>query len=108
MIITLKNGDRVELDYNFYILKYLETYKGGFKQLEKDMKNRRNSFELISTVIYALLRSNYDKPVTVEEAIKLIDMKDIPLISDWFYKELENQNEYKKKQSTFMNQKSKR
>lgn len=107
MIITLKNGDKVELDYNFYILKYLEEYKGGYKQLEKDMKNRRNNFELISTVIYALLRSNYEKPLSIDEAIRLVEMKDIPRITDWFYEELKKQNDYKKK-SKFTNQKSQR
>lgn len=109
MIITLKNNDKVELEYNFYILKYLEEYKGGYKKLEKDLKNKSNYFDLISTVIYALLRSNYDIPITIEEAVKLINMQDIPKIMDWFYKELEEQNQYKKKQAQKMkSKKSKR
>lgn len=86
MEIVLKNGETVILEISSLILEYLEDYKGGIEKLEKDASGQKdeNGYTkktyALNYLIYALLASNYDKPLTYRQAIKLINIEDIPKI----------------------------
>ncbi len=97
MILTLKNGKKIELEYSFLTLQYLEDYEGGLKKLKSDLKCKKNLLRIYSLFIYATVRSNYDEKLTLEETVKLVDVKDIPLIQKFLEENFEKQNELKKK-----------
>ena len=46
MIITLKNGKKIELEWSFLVMQYLEDYEGGLKKLKKDMEQRNNLLKI--------------------------------------------------------------
>lgn len=97
-IITLKNGKKIELQWSFLVMQYLEDYKGGLKKLEMDVKTRKNLLKIQSLFIYAAVRSNYDETIGYQEAIRLVNVKDVKKINDFFTKNLKEQEEFKKKQ----------
>lgn len=103
--ITLKNGKQIELQWSFLTMQYLEDYDGGLKKLEKDVKARKNLLRIQSLFIYAAVRSNYDETVGYQEAIRLVHVKDVKKINDFFTKNLNEQNEFKKKQRKCIQQK---
>ena len=60
-ILTLKNGDKIELQWSFLIMQYLEDYEGGLKKLKADMQAKKNLLKVQSLFIYSAVRANYDK-----------------------------------------------
>lgn len=107
-IITLKNGKKIELQWSFLIMQYLEDYEGGLKKLKADMKKKKNLLKIQSLFIYSAVRANYDETLGYQEAIRLVDMKDISKINKFFNDNFEEQQEFKKKQQKFIPQKKKR
>ncbi len=101
-IITLKNGAKIELDYSFLTIQYLEDYKGGLKALKKDLKLKRNQLKMFSLLIYAAIRSNYTETLTFDEAVKLFDMKDLQTLINFYNKNLLDQDNFKKKGKKFI------
>lgn len=97
MVLILTNGDRIELEYSFLTIQYLEDYEGGLKKLQLDCKHKRNMLRIMSLFIYAAVRSNYDKKVTFNEAVKLVNVKDVPKIQEFFEENFKTQEEFKKK-----------
>ena len=103
MVIKLKTGQKIELDYNFLVMQYLEEYKngeengGGLKQLQRDLKAKKNKVAVQGQFIYAAVRSVLDEPLTYQETIRLIDMNEIPKINAFFEKEFQKQDEFQKK-----------
>lgn len=96
-IITLKNGKKIELEWSFLVMQYLEDYEGGLKQLKIDMKQKRNLLKIESLFIYAAIRANYDEKLGYQEAIRLVKMEDINTINKFFEENLRTQNDFKKK-----------
>ncbi len=96
-IITLKNGKKIELEWSFLVMQYLEDYEGGLKQLKIDMKQKKNLLKIESLFIYAAVRANYDEKLGYQEAIRLVKMEDINTINKFFEENLRTQNDFKKK-----------
>ena len=96
-IITLKNGKKIELEWSFLAMQYLEDYEGGLKQLKIDMKQKKNLLKIESLFIYAAVRANYDEKLGYQEAIRLVKMEDINTINKFFEENLRTQNDFKKK-----------
>lgn len=104
-IITLKNGKKIELEWSFLVMQYLEDYDGGLKKLKVDMKTKKNLLKIESLFIYAAVRSNYDEPLGFQEAVRLVKMEDINTINKFFEENLKKQNDFKKKGQKFIPQK---
>lgn len=96
-IITLKNGKKIELEWSFLVMQYLEDYEGSLKQLKMDMKQKKNLLKIESLFIYAAVRANYDEKLGYQEAIRLVKMEDINTINKFFEENLRTQNDFKKK-----------
>ncbi len=107
-ILTLKNGDKIELQWSFLIMQYLEDYEGGLKQLKKDMQAKKNLLKIQSLLLYAAVRANYDKKVSYQEAVRLVNVKDLKMINSFFEENLKNQEEFKKKDQKFIPRKKKK
>lgn len=108
MIITLQNDEKIELQWSFLIMQYLEDYEGGLKKLKIDMNKKQNILRIQSLFIYAAVRANYDEKLGFQEAIRLVDVKDIKKINQFFYDNLKEQEEFKKKQKKYIPPKKKK
>lgn len=107
-VITLRNGKNIELVWSFLVLQYLEDYEGGLKQIQKDMKAKRNLLKIESLFIYAAVRANYDEKVGYQEAIRLVKLEDVNKINEFFSENLNNQQEFKKKDQKYTIQSKKK
>ena len=96
-IIKLKNGQKIELQWSFLILQYLEDYEGGFKRLKSDIKMKKNQLKIMSLFIYTAVRANYDEKLSYQEAIRLVPTTEIQKIVNFFEKNIKEQAEFKKK-----------
>ena len=96
-ILKLKNGDNIKLEWSFLVLEYLEEYPGGMKALKKDMRSHTHEIKISNYFCYAVINANYEKKVTYEEAIKLIDLKALKQILEFIKKNENEFNEFKKK-----------
>ncbi|MBQ3408906.1 MAG: hypothetical protein IJH12_06870 [Clostridia bacterium] len=89
MEIELKNGEKIFLEVTPLLLEYLEDYDGGVEQLKKDAKGVKDSNGYTRTMyaanqlIYALVASNYDKPLTYRQAVRLVKIEDVTKIADF-------------------------
>lgn len=105
MIITLKNGDRVELIWTLQVMEFMEEYETdegkGYNQIVKDIKNKKNSMKIINFFIYGLIRSAYPNLLTYLEVLKLVDMKDYAKITKFIESNLNNLEEFKKKDKKY-------
>lgn len=104
-IIILKNGKKIELEWSFLVMQYLEDYEGGLKKLKLDMQQKKNLLKIESLFIYAAVRSNYDEPLGYQEAIRLVKMEDINTINKFFEDNLKTQTDFKKKGQKYIPQK---
>lgn len=111
MVITLKNGKNIKLDWNFLIFEYLEDYESktldsagkirtGLKALREDIQNKRNEISINNQFIYALISANYDEALTYRQAISLFDIKDYKKIEQFIKENNDKLDLFKKKQST--------
>lgn len=107
-VITLKNGAKIQLEWSFLTLQYLEDYEGGLKKLEQDYKQKKNLLKIQSLFIYATVRSNYDEVLGYQEAIRLVDIKDLKKINEFISENLQAQNEFKKKQQRYTQHKKRK
>lgn len=108
LMITLKNGAKLELQWSFLIMQYLEDYEGGLKKLKEDMRRKQNLLKIQSLFIYAAVRANYDETLGYQEAVRLVDMNDINKINKFYEDNFKEQEEFKKKQQKFIPQKKKK
>lgn len=94
MEIELKNGEIIKLEISSLILEYLEDYKGGIKQLKKDAQGEKDKtgctkiMYAVNQMIYAVVASNYDVPLTYRQAIRLVKIEDIEKIADFVIENL--------------------
>ena len=86
MEIGLKNGEKLNLEVTSLLLEYVEDYKGGVNQLLKDAQGEKNengytrSMYATNQLLYAVIASNYDKPLTYRQAVRLVKLEDISRI----------------------------
>lgn len=86
MEIELKNGETLILEVSSLILEYIEDYKGGIEQLKKDAQGYKDTNGYTKTMyatnqlLYAMIASNYDKPLTYRQAVRLVKLEDVPKI----------------------------
>lgn len=84
MEIELKNGETLILEVSPLILEYVEDYEGGIEQLKKDAGGQKDANGYTKTayatnqLLYAIIASNYDKPLTYRQAVRLVKFEDIP------------------------------
>lgn len=83
MEIELKNGEKLILEVSPLILEYVEDYKGGIEQLKKDAQGQKDvngyskTMYAINQLLYAMIASNYDKPLTYRQAVRLVKLEDV-------------------------------
>lgn len=86
MEIELKNGETLILEVSPLILEYVEDYEGGIEQLRKDAMGQKDEKGYTKTayatnqLLYAIIASNYDKPLTYRQAVRLVKLEDVPRI----------------------------
>lgn len=86
MEIELKNGENLTLEVSSLMLEYLEDYKGGIEQLKKDAQDNKDANGYTKTMyatnqlLYAIIASNYDTPLTYRQAVRLVKLEDISRI----------------------------
>jgi hypothetical protein len=98
MIIKLKNGQNIELDWNFLVMEYIEEYEGGLKGLKSDLEAKRNQLKVNNHLLYSLIRANVDEPLTYRQAVCLVNIEDMNKISDFITTEMKKLDEFKKKE----------
>ena len=99
MIIKLKDGRQIKLEYSFLTLQFLDEYEGGFAQLEKDYKAGKNRLKAVCYVIYALVNTSLeDSNLTYKQAVNLVNFKDIQKSVNFLFDNLKTEAEFKKKQ----------
>ena len=86
MEIELKNGERIILEVSPLFLEYIEDYKGGIEQLKKDAQGQKNmngyskTMYATNQLLYAIIASNYDSPLSYRQAVRLVKLEDIDRI----------------------------
>ena len=96
MEIQLKNGERLNLEVTSLLLEYIEDYKGGVNQLLKDAQGEKNengytrSMYATNQLLYAVIASNYDKPLTYRQAVRLVKLEDIKDILNFVVENIPN------------------
>lgn len=86
MEIELKNGEKLILEVSSLILEYLEDYKGGIEQLKKDAQGNKDingytkTMYATNQLLYAIIASNYDTPLTYRQAVRLVKLEDVSKI----------------------------
>ncbi len=86
MEITLKNGEKILLDWNPIVLEYLEDYEGGIEQLKADIGEKQLRFRTLNFVIYCMVSSVYPEELTYREAVSLVQVNDLDRIVDFIVK----------------------
>lgn len=86
MEIELKNGEKIILEVSSLMLEYLEDYRGGIEQLKKDAQGGIDENGYTKTMyatnqlLYAIVASNYDLPLTKRQAVRLVKLEDVDKI----------------------------
>lgn len=94
MEIELKNGEMLKLEVTPLLLEYVEDYKGGIEQLVKDAKGQKNNEGYTRTMyasnqlLYAIVSSNYDTPLTYRQAVRLVKLEDIENIIEFIFQNI--------------------
>ncbi len=89
MEIELKNGEKLILEVSSLILEYIEDYQGGIEQLKKDAEGQvdKNGYTrtmyATNQLLYAIIASNYDKPLTYRQAVRLVKLEDVSKIIEF-------------------------
>lgn len=107
-IIILKNGKRVQLEWSFLVLEYLDEYPGGVHAIQKAMRLHQNEVKLTNMLCYAIIRANIKEPLTYEEVIRLLDIKSVRTILKFVEENSEEFEEYKKKDQTYSTRRKKK
>lgn len=107
-IIVLKNGKRIQLEWSFLVLEYLEEYPGGVNAIQKAIKLRQHEVKITNMLCYAVIRANIDEPLTYNEIIKLIDIKTLRTILKFIEKNEAELTEFKKKGQNYSKKKARK
>ena len=96
MEIELKTGEKLILEVTPLFFEYVEDYKGGIEQLQKDATGVKDKNGYTKTmyatnqILYAIIASNYDERLTYKQAVRLVKLEDIEGIVDFVIKNLQN------------------
>ena len=105
MVLTLKNNKKIDLKWNFLVLEYLEEYSteegSGIVQIRKDISKKQNQLKIYNFFTYAIIRANIDDPLTYKEAVSLVEFKDYQKIVKFIENNLNELEEFKKKDRNF-------
>jgi len=104
--IQLKNGENMVLEVTPLMLEYIEDYEGGIEQLKKDAQGQKDKNGYTKTMyatnqlLYAIIASNYNTPLTYRQAVRLVKLEDIEKIINFIIStisdvEKQSLNEYK-------------
>ena len=89
MEIELKNGENLTLEVTPLLLEYIEDYEGGIEQLKKDAQGNKDkngytkSMYATNHILYSIIASNYDEPLTYRQAVRLVKLEDVEPIVDF-------------------------
>ncbi len=89
MEIELKNGEKITLEVTSLFLEYIEDYEGGIEQLKKDAQGEKDKngytkkMYATNQLLYAIVASNYDEPLTYRQAVRLVKLEDIETIVEF-------------------------
>lgn len=92
MEIELKNGEKLTLEVTPLLLEYIEDYEGGIEQLKNDAQGNKDkngytkSMYATNHILYSIIASNYDEPLTYRQAVRLVKLEDIESIVDFVVK----------------------
>lgn len=92
MEITLRNGEKLTLDWNPIVLEYLEDYDGGIKKLQEDIGDEQHRFRTFNFIIYCIVSANYPHELEYREAISLVKIDDLDKIIQWTISNFNNIN----------------
>lgn len=98
MEIQLKNGETLILEVTSLMLEYIEDYKGGIEQLlndaqgQKDKNGYTRTMYATNQLLYAIIASNYDQPLTYRQAVRLVKLEDVDKIVDFILKNIPSIN----------------
>ena len=81
MEITLRNGEKIKLEWNLIVLEYLEEYEGGLEELKKDIESKEYRFRAFNFVVYCLISAVYKEELSYKEAISLVNINDYDKIT---------------------------
>lgn len=94
METELKNGEKLKLEVTPLILEYLEDYEGGAKQLIKDAQGEKDKSGYTrvayacNQLLYAIIASNYNQPLTYRQAVRLVKIEEMERIIDFIINSL--------------------
>ena len=86
MEIELKTGKIINLEVTPLILEYIGDYEGGIEQLERDANGEKDKNGYTKTMyatnqlLYAIIASNSDEPLTYRQAVRLVKLEDVSKI----------------------------
>ena len=97
MEIELKNGEILNLEVTSLTLEYIEDYPGGIEKLrldargDKDKNGYTKTMYATNQLLYAVVASNYDKPLTYRQAVRLVKLEDINRITKFVIDNIPNE-----------------
>lgn len=90
MEIVLRNGEKIQLDWNPIVLEYLEEYDGGLEQLKKDVENKNCRFRTFNYIVYCVISATYPEELSYREAVSLVDINDLDKIVTFIVQHVNN------------------
>lgn len=90
MEITLRNGEKINLDWSPLVLEYLEDYEGGIEQLQEDVQDEKYRFRTFNFILYCVVSVAYSEELTYKEAVSLVDINDIDRIITFIVEHVNN------------------
>ena len=97
--IQLKNGENIILEVTPLLLEYIEDYDGGIEQLKKDAQGQKDKNGYTKTMyatnqlLYAIIASNYNTPLTYRQAVRLVKLEDMERIVKFVIDKIPSNNE---------------
>lgn len=101
--IQLKTGEKLKLEVTPLLFEYVEDYKGGIEQLTKDAQGNIDENGYTKTMyatnqlLYAIIASNYEKPLTYRQAVRLVNIEDTARIIEFINENISGFKENKEK-----------
>lgn len=98
MEIELKTGEKLILEVTPLILEYIGDYEGGIEKLLKDAQGQKDENGYTRTMyatnqlLYAIIASNYDVPLTYRQAVRLVKLEDVTKIIEFMSKNIPEVN----------------
>ena len=106
MEIQLKNGETLILEVTSLMLEYIEDYAGGIEQLLKDAQGQKDKngytkrMYATNQLLYAIIASNYDTPLTYRQAVRLVKLEDIENILKFIQENVPSNEKQEKNYNT--------